>query len=117
MICQEYLLHQARKGALPFIPDKIGKWWGTNPVIQAQDDVDILAVDRTGTKGIFCECKYRNRHMPMEEYDDLLTASAAFPKITERRFIFFSRSGYTQPVIERAARDGALLLTIEDLYR
>lgn len=115
-ICQEYLLRQAKKRNLPFIPENIGKWWGTNPAIKAQDDIDILAVDATGTEGIFCECKYRNRPMPMEEYDDLMIAAAAFPKITKRHFMFFSKSGFTQPVVERARKEGAMLLTIADLY-
>lgn len=32
-----------------------GKWWGSNPVIKAQDDVDLLAIDRSGRKAIFVE--------------------------------------------------------------
>ena len=92
-------------GKLPFIPRQLGKWWGTNPSIKAQDDIDILAIDRTGTEGLFCECKYRNRTMPMEEYDDLVTATMAFPEITKRHVMFISKSGYTRPVIERAAAD------------
>ena len=115
-ICQEYLLRQAKKRALPCVPAAIGKWWGTNPALRAQDDVDILALDRTDSEALFCECKYTSLPMPMEEYDDLVTATAAFPHITQRHFLFFSKSGYTQPVIERAAREGAQLLTIPDLY-
>lgn len=116
-ICKQYLVRQARMGKLPFIPRQLGKWWGTNPSIKAQDDIDILAIDRTGTEGLFCECKYRNRTMPMEEYDDLVTATMAFPEITKRHVMFISKSGYTRPVIERAAKEGAMLLTVEDLYK
>lgn len=54
--------------------------------------------------------------MPMEEYEDLLTAVMAFPKVKKRWYVFFSRSGYTQPVRERAQREGAILLQIPDLY-
>ena len=32
-------------GKLDFIPYKMGKWWGNNPYIKGQDDVDILLVD------------------------------------------------------------------------
>ena len=116
-VCCSYLLRMAKLGALPFLPAHIGKWWGTNPVLRQQDDVDVLALDESGTQGLFCECKYQNRPMPMEEYDDLMAATAAFPKITKRHFLFFSKGGYTKPVTERAAHDGATLLTIPDLYR
>ncbi|WP_337744918.1 ATP-binding protein [Megasphaera sp.] len=115
-ICTEYLWRQAKAHALPFIPAVIGKWWGTNPLLKQQDDIDILALDKTETEGIFCECKYRNRPMPMEEYDDLVQATAAFPKVTKKHLVFFSKGGYTQPVIERAQREGTHLLGISDLF-
>ena len=115
-ICTEYLWRQAKAHRLPFIPVQLGKWWGTNPVLRQQDDIDILAIDKTGHEGIFCECKYRNRPMPMEEYDDLVTATAAFPQITKKHLLFFSKGGYTKPVIERAQKEGTQLLGIEDLF-
>ena len=46
--------------------------------MKAQDDVDILAFDKTGKKALFCECKFRNKPMPMEEYDDLVMADRKF---------------------------------------
>lgn len=113
-ICTEYLWRQAKAHALPFIPAVIGKWWGTNPLLKQQDDIDILALDKT--EGIFCECKYWNRPMLMEEYDDLVQATSAFPKVTKKHLVFFSKGGYTQPVIERAQREGTHLLGISDLF-
>lgn len=70
-ICKQYLIRQAKLKKLPFVPAYIGKWWGNNPVLKAQDDVDILALNQKKTEAIFCECKYTIRPMPMEEYDDL----------------------------------------------
>ena len=78
-------------------------------MIKAQDDVDILAFDKTGKKVLLCECKFRNKPMPMEEYDDLVMAA-------EKYLMFFSKSGFTESVKERAVRENAVLLTIEDLY-
>ena len=101
---------------LPFIPYKMGKWWGNNPLIKAQDDVDILAFDKTGKKVLLCECKFRNKPMPMEEYDDLVMAAEMFKNAEEKYLMFFSKSGFTESVKERAARENAVLLTIEDLY-
>lgn len=116
-ICTEYLWRQAKNHALPFIPAAIGKWWGTNPIRKQQDDIDILALDKTGKEGLFCECKFRNRPMPMEEYDDLVQAAAAFPNVTQKHFCFFSKGGYTHPVIDRANREGARLLGIKSYLK
>lgn len=63
-VCKEYFIRQAKCGKLPFIPKKIDKWWGNNPVIKAQDDVNLLMIDSSGKKGIFVECKYTGRPCP-----------------------------------------------------
>lgn len=115
-ICKQYLIRQAKAKKLPFIPYLIDKWWGNNPAIKAQDDVDILALSKDGKSGLFCECKFRNKPMPMEEYEDLIQAGKAFPNIKEKYFMFFSKGGYTSPVINRATKEGAILLKIQDLF-
>ena len=115
-ICQQYLIRSARDNKLPFVPYKIGKWWGNNPLLKAQDDIDILAYDKSGKKALFCECKFRNKPMAMDEYDDLVIATEMFRDIKEKHLMFFSKSGFTEPVKERAEKEGTTLLTIEDLY-
>lgn len=54
--------------------------------------------------------------MPMEEYDDLVMASELFKNIEEKYLMFFSKSGFTEPVKERARRENTVLLTVEELY-
>ena len=115
-ICRQYLIRQAREKRLPFVPAEIGKWWGNNPAIRKQDDVDLLALNKKKTEGLFCECKYTGRPMPMEEYDDLIMATKAFPEEMKKHLMFISRNGYTLPVQRRAREEGAILLTIDDLF-
>lgn len=115
-ICRQYLIRRAKAGTLPFTPYTIGKWWGNNPVIKAQDDVDLLALNRKGQRGIFVECKFRNRPMAMEEYDDLVTATEAFPNVKEKMLLFISKSGFTEAVKRRAEKEGAELVEAGELY-
>ena len=115
-ICQEYFIRKAKRGELPFVPYKIGKWWGNNMYIKAQDDVDILMIDKTGKKGIFAECKFTGSKMPHDEYEDLKTAMRAFPEIEEKYMYFISKSGYEKSVIRHASEDGAVLLGLEALF-
>lgn len=115
-ICRQYLVRRAKGGILPFVPHAIGKWWGNNPVIKAQDDVDLLALDRKGERGIFVECKFRNRPMGMDEYDDLVTATEAFPGVKEKWLIFISKSGFTEAVKRRAGEEGAELVEVKGMY-
>ena len=115
-ICTEYFVRKAKEGKLPFVPFKFGKWWGNNPVIKAQDDVDILMIDKTGTKGIFVECKFTNSKMPHSEYEDLKTAMLPFADLKEKYIYFVSKSGYEDSVKRHAKEDGAVLLNLDDLF-
>lgn len=45
---------------LTFSPRKISNWWGYNPLLKRQDEVDIVAVNFDNTKAIVGECKWRN---------------------------------------------------------
>lgn len=115
-ICRQYIIRRARAGKLPFVPYTIGKWWGNNPVIKAQDDVDLLAFDKKKERGIFVECKFRNRPMEMGEYDDLLTAAEAFPDVKEKYLIFISKSGFADAVKRRAEEEGAELVEVREMF-
>ena len=115
-ICKEYFIRKAKKGELPFVPCKIDKWWGNNPYIKAQDDVDLLMIDKTGKKGIFVECKFTNSKMPHKEYEDLTDAMRAFPNMTEKYMYLVSKSGYEESVIRHAKEDNAVLLGLKDLF-
>ncbi len=116
-ICMEYFMRKAKKKELPFVPFHMGKWWGNNLHIKAQDDVDILMIDKTGKKGIFVECKFTKSKMPHSEYEDLKTAMLAFPNIEDKYIYFISKSGYEKSVIRHAAEDGAILLGLDDLFK
>lgn len=62
-IAKEYLIRKVKERKLSFIPFDIGKWWGNNPIIKTQDDVDVMAIDKSGNKAIFMECKFTS--LPM----------------------------------------------------
>ena len=115
-ICTEFLFHMAKERKLPFIPFKIGKWWGNNPSIKAQDDVDILANDHTGKEALFVECKYQSQPMTYDEYEDLINAAQAFPEIQKKYFMFISKSGFSDSVIAKAKEQQITLYTIDDLF-
>ena len=62
------------------------------------------------------ECKFRNRPMAMEEYDDLVTAAEAFPDVKEKMLLFISKSGFTEAVKRRAEKEGAELVEAGEMY-
>lgn len=115
-VCLQYMVRLARRRRLPFVPYHMGRWWGTNPKTKKQDDVDILALDRERSAAIFCECKFKNAPFDMGEYDNLVCASGIIEKPMDRYYYLFSKGGFTEAVRERAGREGAVLVALEDLF-
>lgn len=115
-ICYQYILRMAKKKQLPFVPVKIGRWWGNNPIKKMQDDIDILALSKDGKKAIFCECKWRNTEFDIKEYDDLMRASSIFTNVKEKYYYIFNKSEFKKSVIERAKVDNVRLIGIDDLF-
>ena len=115
-ICKEYVMKLAKKENLPFIPYQLGRWWGTNPYTKDQDDVDLLALDKSSKKAILIECKFTNKLVPYSEYEDLQNTAKGFTNIKDKQLWFISKSGYTSAVTKQAKKDSVILLTIKDLF-
>ncbi len=116
-IAKEYLVTEAQNGRLPFIPYYLGKWWGNNPAIKAQDDVDILALSKNRDKGIFCECKFTNREFDSKDFDDVLDSIKAFPSVKEYWIYIFTSSGCTEEVIERAKEYNTVFIGLKEIFQ
>ena len=114
-ICTQYLVNQAKKNTLPFIPNSISKWWGNNPITKSQDDIDIMGTSENN--GIFCECKFRNELFDLPELNDLITSSKVFTNIENKYYYIFVKSGYTKAVLDASKDLNIKLLTIDDLFK
>ncbi len=114
-ICEQYLVKQAKAENLPFIPSSLGKWWGNNPQLKKQDDIDILGID--GNQGIFCECKFKEELFSLSDFNDLIASSDIFTNITKKYYYVFVKSGYTQAVLNESKKYNVKLLTVNDLFK
>lgn len=115
-ICHQYIRNQAKAGNLPFIPFYLGKWWGNNPAIKAQDDVDILGLSKNKEKGIFCECKFTNRQFDSKDFDDIVDSIKAFPSVHECWIYIFTISGCKQEVFEKSKEYNVKFVGLNDLF-
>lgn len=114
-ICKAYLKQQFYLGKMPFYPQEIGRWWGNNPILKKQEEIDILALD--DENAIICECKYTNEKFDLKQLKDLEQSALCINK-ENKSFIIFSKSGVTTKVEELIIDDSNYkVLTIEDLYR
>ena len=111
-ICKQYLISAAKKGGLPFFTARIGKWWGNNPKLRRQEEIDALAVginsriDEVSAIGgaiLLCECKWTNSPVDIDVLDDLTEQGSLFPQYEEQWYWLFSKSGFTEKLHAAAA--------------
>ena len=59
-VCREWVARQNREAQLPFLATSFGRWWGPDPALREQVDIDLVAANAT-TRQIACgECKWRS---------------------------------------------------------
>ncbi|MCT4619537.1 MAG: ATP-binding protein [Marinisporobacter sp.] len=96
-ICIDYLIRKNKKYELPFVFEKIGSWWGNNPIKKRQEEIDILAVSKECA--FIGECKWRNEPLDMKVVMGLMEKSQILP-YKEKYYVFFSKSGFTKEVLD-----------------
>lgn len=108
-VCMDYMIAQNVKGKLPILFTSIGRWWGTDPATRNQVEIDLIAND--GKDYLIGECKWRNEKLDLAVLYGLQKKADVFnPRRTRTWFILFSKSGFTQAVMEAAEKDENIIL-------
>ncbi|MCL2820268.1 MAG: ATP-binding protein [Oscillospiraceae bacterium] len=111
----QYMWYLLKENALPVSFKKIGRWWGNNPKLKCEEEVDIIAF--ADNEAIFCECKWRNQKTGEDTLDDLIRKSKLFPEFQVIHYILFSKSGFTEKLMERSTSDKNIsLVNIDDMF-
>lgn len=108
-VCADYLIWKNARGELPVLFTSIGRWWGTNPVTHSQEEIDLIA--QAGKDYLFCECKWRNEKLDESVLRGLKAKADVFGgKRNHTYFVLFSKTGFTDAVVEEAKKDSRILL-------
>lgn len=108
-VCMDYLTAENAKGELPILFTSIGRWWGTDSSTKTQVEIDIIAND--GTDYLIGECKWRNEKLDLTVLYELQKKADVFSKKRKNTwYILFSKSGFTEAVIEEAEKNEKIIL-------
>ena len=108
-VCQDYLSAKNAAGELPILFTSIGRWWGTDPVNRTQTEIHLVANDNKDY--LICECKWRNEKLDLSVVKKLIDKADIFSKNRDQTwFVLFSKSGFTDAVLEAAQKDDSLIL-------
>lgn len=106
-MCRQWFL--AHNGVdLPFLAVDMGRWWGNNPVLKRQEEIDIVVSDGAD-QAIYAECKWRNQLTGTHELDTLIERSRLLPR-RHQFYYLFSKSGFTEQLRIRASDDARITL-------
>lgn len=108
-VCMDYLIVKNAEGELPILFTRIGRWWGTNPATHGQEEIDLVAND--GKDYIFGECKWRNEKLDLPVLRELKAKADLFSRSRNNTYyVLFSKSGFTEAVINEAESGSSILL-------
>lgn len=106
----EYLYQKQVFLTLPFIPEKIGTWWGNDPTRKEEAEIDIVAINSDSC--LLCECKWRNKELDSRVLTVLNSRKDIF-KYKNKSLMAFSKSGFTEDAIEYAKNNDIRLVSFE----
>lgn len=113
-MCQEYLLYYAQN--LPIDLGQIGQWWGNDAVNRKEIQIDIVGSAAGEETYLIGSCKFRNQKIGMDELELLKHYADVFGKGRRYYFYIFSKSGFTQGLLEAQQRGEVTLITLQDMY-
>ena len=120
-ICRNIFAELCRKGQIDFAPSRIGSYWRNDN--EGDTEIDVAAVDNQHKRLFLGECKYHAKPVDVAVYSALQEKgqskelTAAF-KGYEIVYGLFSKSGFTDRLVEMAAENSNLILIQEDaVYR
>ncbi|MDR1100886.1 MAG: ATP-binding protein [Clostridiales bacterium] len=113
-ICKDIFLNLWKTGSIDYSPTKIGSFW------QGDMQIDVVCPDNSHKKVFFGECKYHEKPIDADVYFDLKKKVTENKELTQNfagyEFIYgiFSKSGFTQRLLDVAKDNEDLLLINED---
>ena len=111
--CTQFLWKEMSRGEFSF--RTAGRWWGPNQKEKREEEIDIIAAGG-GKSALFAECKWRKLRTGNETLFDLIRKSELFPDFTDKKYILFSKSGFTTQLIKTAPqRNDTQLVSLAEM--
>lgn len=114
-MCREYLLRYASE--LPIVLTDVGQWWGSDPKLRKEVQIDIVGTPLEGREYIIGSCKYRNEKIGVDELELLRSYASVFGKGDRYHYYIFSKGGFTDGLQEMEVRGEVTLVGLDDLYK
>ena len=92
-ICLQFMWLQNTQGKLPFELTEMGRWWGTDPELKAEAELDIVGCGRD-KRLLLGECKWSNKAVDSPVLETLIDRARLLPYQTHGYYLF-AKTGFT----------------------
>ncbi len=115
-ICTQYLWNQLLRGNSPIEFVSLGRWWGNNPKLRCQTEIDIMG-EQDSNAALFAECKWRNENVDLDVLETLIMRSNLF-HYKKVHYYIFSKTGFTKVCLEKSKEmKNVTLVSYSDIVR
>ena len=117
-ICKYIFVNLCKNGSISFVPSRIGSYWLND--LGGDTEIDVMAVDIQNRRVFVGECKYHGKPVDAPVYfalkDKVVNVGEIKKAYPGYDIIFgvFSKSGFTQRMLDAAKENSELLLINED---
>lgn len=116
-ICRQWVVRQARAGALPLHPTAVGSWWGADPAAHEQTDIDVVAADDIDKVALLGECKWRNQFDESEALATLTNRQHLIGGYKERYLYLFTKRAVSETTRTTAALEKHMrCISVDEMY-
>lgn len=113
-MCESYMLHPKTLSEVPFPFTEIGHWWGNNPMLKRQEEIDICALGMDAV--LLGECKWRNELIKPDVLKMLMSKGELFHQ-NLKHYYLFSKSGFATSIeTEAKETDYIHLISLDKMY-
>lgn len=114
-ICSQWLWRQMADGALPVEFDALGRWWGSDPQLKQEAEIDLVAVEDNNVV-LAGECKWRNEEFPFTELEKLRHRVNLVGDASGALLYGFSKTGFSAACREAATQAANVhLITFDEM--
>jgi AAA+ ATPase superfamily predicted ATPase len=117
-ICKQWLWHKNAAGEFPFVFSNVGRWWGNDPNMKEEAEIDIVAIENTSSPekedAILGECKWTNKAIDVDVIAKLERRSDLF-RFRKKYLYLFSKSGFTDNAQRMACALGVTLISYKEM--
>lgn len=117
-MCRYYTLLQGITGAFKCSVTQVGTWWGTNPAIKEETDIDVVGLDKHSKEALIGECKFKAEPLDKKVYDSLVERTGLLHEhYRVVQYLFFSASDFSSWLREEAEKSEHIkLIGLDEMY-